>query len=109
VSRQDGEVVGVYWLRRLNNITWEIHTNVRLKHWGTGLALPHAKASLRFIFEESGAKKIVANIPLSSKPVLDYAEAVGFRREGVRQDSFQLDGTVYDEIYLGIKLDEINS
>jgi len=107
VSGEDDEVVGVYWLRKLNHVTWEIHTNVRMKFWGTGKALPHAKTALDFIFDESGARKIVATIPETAPHVLAYAKQVGFTEEGRMTGSFLKDDILYDQIHLGITHREI--
>ena len=104
ISVEDNDVVGVYWLRRLNHITWEGHVNVRPKYWASGKSLPHAQAVLEFMWEDSGAEKIVATIPDSSKQVVKFIQTLGFTKEGRRTDSFQKNGKLYDELYFGITL-----
>lgn len=102
VSHEDNDVVGVYWARKVNHVTWEVHTNVRREYWGSGKGLPHSSAALDHIIQDTGARKIIACIPESSPQVLKVADALGFKREGRREKSFQKDGVLYDEIYFGL-------
>ena len=102
VSIEDNEVIGVYYVHRVNHITWQIHTHVRKKHWGSGKTVPHAKAIVEFVFNETGAHKLIATIPESAPQVLDYAKHTGFIEEGRRTSSYMKDGKIYDEILLGI-------
>ena len=105
VSVEDDDVVGVYWLRRINHITWEGHVNIRPKYWASGKSLPHAQKVLQFMWEDSGAEKIIAIIPDSSPRVIDFIQELGFNIEGRRIDSYRKDGETYDEIYFGIQQD----
>jgi RimJ/RimL family protein N-acetyltransferase len=100
----EDEIVGVYWARKINHVTWEVHTNVRRKFWGSGEGLPHSRAALAHIIQDTGARKIVAVIPESSPQVLKVADTLGFKREGRREKSFQKDGVLYDEIYFGLSI-----
>ena len=102
VSTEGDDIVGAYWARRLNWVTWEVHANVRPKYWGDKNGTKHCKAALDLIFEDTGAQKIVATIPDSSPVVQDTAEAIGFRREGVMTLSFQKEGKLYDQTHFGI-------
>jgi RimJ/RimL family protein N-acetyltransferase len=101
VSVEDDDVIGVYWLRRINHITWEAHTNIRKKYWGTGKAIPHATKVLELMFEDSGAEKIIAVIPEPYTQVTEFVEKLGFTQEGRRTQSFRKNGETYDELYYG--------
>jgi RimJ/RimL family protein N-acetyltransferase len=102
-STETGDVVGVYWLRRINHITWEGHVNIRPKYWGSGLSLPHAQKVLQYMWEDSGAEKIVATIPDESPHVIDFILKLGFNIEGRRTNSYRKGGKTYDEVYFGIQ------
>lgn len=106
-SWEDAELLGVYWARQLNHVTWEIHTNVRLAWWGSGKTVPHAKATLQFIFDDTGAHKMNAIIPETATHVLRYAKEVGFVEEGRSKESLMKNGKLQDQIYLGITKDSI--
>ena len=108
ISHHEGELVGAFLCRRLNFVTWEAHACVRPKFWGANFGTAHCQAALDLMFEDTGAKKIVAMCADCFPDTMRMTEAIGFRREGRRVDSFQRNGKLYDEVYLGIdrKLDE---
>lgn len=102
VSWEDGDIVGVYYAHRINTATWEVHTHVRPKFWGSGKGLSHSRAGLDAIIADTRALKIIATIPASAGPVLQVAESLGFEREGRRKESFLRDGILHDEIIFGL-------
>jgi RimJ/RimL family protein N-acetyltransferase len=107
VSIEDDEIVGVYWLRRINHLTWEAHTNIRKQYWGTDKGLPHTKEALRVSAIDTEAEKIITIVPEFCKQVLALTEKLGFELEGRRVGSFQKNGKTFDEIYLGISRNRI--
>ena len=103
ISRTEGgEVVGAFWCRRINCVTWEAHANVRPKYWGDGMGTAHCQAAIDLMFEDTGATKIVAICAECFPVVMKMTEAIGFVREGVQTGSFQRDGELYDQIHYGI-------
>jgi RimJ/RimL family protein N-acetyltransferase len=98
----DGQVAAVFWMRRVNAVTWEAHANVRPKFWGQKKGTQMCRAAIDKMIEDTGAKKVIALIPDSSKPVQRMAEAIGFKREGRQTKSFQKNGKLYDQIHYGI-------
>jgi len=102
ISSQDGQIVGAFWMRRVNHITWEAHANVIPKYWGEGQGTEHCRKAIDTMMEDTGAKKVVALIPTSCKPVMRMAEEIGFVREGVTVASWQKHGKLYDQVHYGI-------
>ena len=101
-SEDDGELYGLYWVHRLNHVTWQIHTNVLPEHWGDGRSRDHARKLLAHVFQDTGAEKLVAQIPAISRNVLEYAVDVGFQIEGCSDGVWQKNGELYDMFYLGL-------
>lgn len=102
VSSQDGQIVGVFWMRRVNHVTWEAHANVRPKFWGDRNGTEHCRKAIAKMMEDTGALKVVALIPTCAKPVMRMAEEIGFVREGVSVRSWQKNGKLYDVVHYGI-------
>jgi RimJ/RimL family protein N-acetyltransferase len=102
ISSEGGEIVGAFWMRRVNHITWEAHANVRPKFWGDGRGTEHCRQAIAKMVEDTGAKKVVAQIPTSCAPVMKMAEEIGFVREGVIAASWQKHGRLYDQVLYGI-------
>lgn len=102
ISTEDDEVVGAFWMRRVNAITWEAHANVRPKFWGDKKGTAHCKAAIEEMMFDTQAEKIIALIPDSSPEVQRMAEAIGFKREGRQVRSFLKNGEYYDQIHYGI-------
>ena len=102
ITSLDGEVAGAFWMRRVNLITWEAHANVRPKFWGNRRGTELCKLALDEMIRDTGAKKVIALIPDSSKPVQRMAEAIGFKQEGVQRKSWLKNGKLYDQIHYGI-------
>jgi len=102
ISLTEGQVSGAYWARQVNNITWEVHTNVRPQYWGGKLGTEYSQAALDHIFKDTDAGKIVALIPKCFPQVIATAEAIGMQREGVRTQSYLRDDKLYDQVHFGI-------
>lgn len=102
LASHEGRIVGAFWMRRVNHITWEAHANVVPSHWGDGKGTEVCRKALDVMIEDTGAKKVVAQIPTLCKPVLRMAEGIGFEREGVSVRAWQKNGKLYDVIHLGI-------
>jgi RimJ/RimL family protein N-acetyltransferase len=102
ISSENGEQVGAFWMRKVNHITWEAHANVRPKFWGDKRGTEHCRVAIAEMIRETGAKKVVAQIPTSCKPVMEMAEEIGFVREGASPNAWQKNGQLYDIVHYGI-------
>lgn len=96
-----GEVVGAFWCRRVNHVTWESHANIRPKFWGDKNGTKHCQAAIDLMFEDTGGKKMIALIADCFPQVQQMAEDIGFVREGVQTLSWQREGKLYDQIHYG--------
>jgi len=102
IAYEGDEVVGAFWMRRVNAITWEAHANVRPKFWGDRKGTEYCQAAIAEMMFDTQAEKVIALIPDSSPEVQHMAEAIGFKREGRQVRSWKKDGEYYDQIHYGI-------
>lgn len=102
IGELDGEVAGAFWMRRENLVTWEAHANVLPEFWGDKRGTKLCQSAIGTMIQDTGAAKVIATIPDSSPETQRMAEAIGFKREGVRKRSWQKNGKLYDQVYYGI-------
>jgi len=102
IGELDGEIAGAFWMRRENFVTWEAHANVRPKFWGRKQGTALCQLAIDEMIKDTGARKVIATIPDSSPETQRMAEAIGFKREGVRSKAWCKDGVLYDQVYYGI-------
>jgi RimJ/RimL family protein N-acetyltransferase len=96
---------GVFALHKLNHITSEAHTI--LLPTARGKSVEIGKSALKFAFENCDVKRIVTNVPEYNVLALRLALKVGFKEIGVNAKSFQKNGILYDQIFLGISKEDI--
>jgi len=102
VTKENDDIVGIFWMRRVNAITWEAHANVRPKYWGDNKGTEHCRVAIKGMMVDTGAQKVIALIPDSSPQVQQMAEAIGFVQEGKQTASYLKNGKVYDQVHYGI-------
>lgn len=101
-SYEGDDLVSLFYVHRLNLITWQLHIQFRPEYWGKGISTAHGKAQMDFIWEDTGCKKIYALVPAYATYVLDLAKRYGFKQEGRTKRSFQKDGVIHDQIHIGV-------
>lgn len=99
---EDDELVSLWFVHRLNYITWQIHTHFRKKYWGKDYSDRHSKAALKKIWTNTKARKLYALIPAAATPVLALAKRHGFKQEGRMKNGLLKDGVLQDQIHLGV-------
>jgi RimJ/RimL family protein N-acetyltransferase len=99
---EDAELVSIWYVHRLNLITWQLHIHFRPKWWGTGVSTPHARAAMKKVWTNTKAKKLYASVPDYATPVLNLAKRTGWKQEGRMKNSWQKGGEVYDQIHIGV-------
>jgi RimJ/RimL family protein N-acetyltransferase len=99
---EDGRTVGILMMMRKNHITWELHVGFHPDVWGTGVPRKFGKEMIRTAFEETGAKKLIAMIPVDYEPVWKFAKYCGMKIEGTAKKAWQKNGVVHDAYYLGV-------
>lgn len=101
----DGEPAGVFLAHARSAHCYEIHTCLLPRIWGSG-AKAAASAVLDHLFNVIGCKKVVTNVPAPNRAALRFAKASGLQVEGINRASYMLNGTLHDQIMLGITLEE---
>lgn len=101
-SYEEDTLVSLFYVHRLNLITWQLHIHFRPEYWGKGYSSPHGKEQMDIIWKETGCKKVYALVPSYATYVLDLAKRYGFKQEGRTKRSFQKNGVIYDQIHIGV-------
>lgn len=94
------EDYGVFALHKLNHVTGEAHTILLPE--AHGMAVEIAREALKFAFAHCDVKRIVTNVPSFNIPALKLAHRAGFKDIGINSQSFQKNGVLYDQHFLGI-------
>ena len=96
---------GVFALHKHNYVTYEAHT-ILLPH-AKGLAVNIGVDALKWVFENTPAKRVVTNVPSFNHLALRLALRVGFKKIGINERSFCKNGVLYDQTFLGISKGDI--
>lgn len=102
VLARDGQVIyGLFALAPQNTICWEIHTRLLPASWGA-IAATAAAGVVPWIWENTGALRLVTMCPAYNRLAIRFAERAGLVRYGVNPDSWQKHGKLHDQVLLGI-------
>lgn len=101
----DGAPAGVFLLHPHNTVTYEIHTCLLPRTWG-GQSREAAQLVLRWMFENTGCRKVITNVPADNPLALRFARRAGLKDEGVNRKSFLKNGVLLDQLVLGIMKEE---
>lgn len=99
------EDYGVFALHKVNHVTGEAHTILLPE--AHGMAVEIAKAALKFAFANCDVKRIVTNVPAFNISALNLARRAGFKDIGINSKSFQKNGVLHDQHFLGISTEDI--
>lgn len=96
------EFLGLFILAPQNPICWEIHTRLLPRAWGA-----HATEAMRGVIAWGfaalpGCHRIVGAVPAPNKLAIRFAERAGFTRYGTNERSYLKNGTLLDQVLLGI-------
>ncbi len=100
VAYVDGVPAGCVALRAINGVKMEIHVQILPAYRFTSLLLGHEMMS--WIWENTEAKKLVAEIAFKYENVKRYAERMGFKVEGICEKGIQIDGVLMNQWLMGI-------
>lgn len=70
--------------------------------WGRGLATAAAGVLLAFAFEKLDLRRIEADVDPRNAASLRVLEKLGFRREGLMRERWEVDGELQDAVILGL-------
>lgn len=82
VVLKTGKVIGNLYLAKENFDTWELGFVFNSDFWGNGYAFESAKALITYVFENWGARRIIAMCNPLNEPSWKLLERLNFRREG---------------------------
>lgn len=83
------------------SVTYDSHVAVLPKSRGPQ-AVESGKQAIEWMWDNSPARKIVANVPENRDDVVRYVLRVGFKKEGTMTEAFLKDGKLRDLIMFGI-------
>lgn len=101
----DSNVIGVMVVHLHNLVTAEVHIQV-LPYYRKKYSILFGNECLHWLSEYTDLKKLVAQVPTAYPNVLAFAMSNGFTKEGVNRASYQLNGQLFDQVYLGLKRGE---
>lgn len=101
---RDGVLMGCFVIQRTSTISAEVHVQVlpdfrEYSEW-------FGRAVIEWAWANTVFSKLTALIPFTYPNVLDFAQRMGFKVEGVSQSSYLKDGTILDQWYLGLIKDQ---
>lgn len=99
-------VVGLVSFAPMNGATWNPHIVVLPEHRGRGAEL--MALGLRWMFENTPARKLVAFPPVFKPAMVRVFEKCGFAREGFSPKSFPWRGEMHDRVLMGIEKESVN-
>lgn len=101
----DAEPAGVFLLHAHNSVCYEVHTCLLPRVWGDR-AVEAAKACRAWMFQNTGCRKLITNVPAYNVLALRFAKRCGFKPEGVNRASFLKNGELQDQHVLGLTKEE---
>lgn len=82
-----------------------MHTSILPRAWGQKAA-DAAQMLLAWAFNATPCAKMVTAVPAYNRSAFRFAKAGGMKQEGVNRQSFLHEGTLIDQIMLGITKQE---
>ena len=92
--------LGCFVTHPINALLWEVHACLLPHAWGRR-AREAGKAYLAWLWEFTGARKVVGFIPASNPLMLRYARGLGLTEVGRLTQCYQRAFQLYDLIILG--------
>ncbi len=97
-------LTGGYGICRISNIIPKQECEVHLAFWDKRFKgrLEECKQVLRWLFSTLNLHRASVSIPWIAHATIAFTEAIGFRQEGVRRDSWRVNGRYLDVLEFGI-------
>ena len=108
VVTKDGQRVGLSSIFNDAGCCLEIHINIPKANRGKG-TLEMGRAIINWVKSHNvaGKSKIVTQIPVIHRDVIQFALKLGFVKEGINRQSVIIGGKAIDKVHLGITFGEI--
>lgn len=101
VPHLDGRPMGVFVVHPHSAVLWEWHIALLPEFWGPAGHLAGAEV-IRWIFRETGARKLIGQPPVTNRAAYRYCKRLGFADEGRLTACFLKGGHLIDQHILGI-------
>ena len=101
IKGETDRIFGIVSAVPKSTIVYNVHINV-IPEYRKDFAEEFAHRAIQWIWDNTEAKKLVAEIPEYHQNVVNFAQNVGFQIEGINLNSIQKDGKLYNQIYLGL-------
>lgn len=101
VAHDGDKYLGLFLLHPHNFICYEVHTCLLPEAWGE-MAIECGKAIVRWMFENTPCQRVITNVPKYNRLALRLARNVGMSEFGVNTKSFLKNGSLHDQVMLGI-------
>jgi RimJ/RimL family protein N-acetyltransferase len=105
VSKETGEYLGEVVLNQIDEINRSANFRIALRgsnYYGKGIGTEAAKLMLEYGFNILELHRIDLEVFTFNPRAIRVYEKLGFKREGVRREVLQLDGTYHDAIIMGL-------
>jgi len=100
-GKVDSKAIGVTSYNRKTDIQYVVHFQV-IPEYRKSHAIKFAQKSIKWLWDNTDAQKIVAEVPEFHENVVKFSLKVGFEIEGKNKQSVMKDGRLFDQYYLGL-------
>ncbi len=102
--RSDDKLIGTTTLYNLDfsNRRCELGYALGRQHWGNGYMQEALDATLGFAFDTLDMRRIEADVDPRNTASVRTLERLGFQREGLLRERWQVDGEIQDALFYGL-------
>lgn len=104
-SESQYETLGVFMAHPLNSVCYEVH--ICLIKEARGMAMDACRMARDWMFNNTPAERLVANIVPHNHLAIRLAKKAGFTEFGLNKNSRKVDGILYDEVMLGVSRGDV--
>jgi len=99
----EGSIIGLVVFHIFNHpVCFQGHVNYLPEYWGNGLDR-HTGEAIRWMFENTDCRKVVALIPDDYPEILVHAKRAGMNKEGYLTNSIICNGVLQGQTMIGIE------
>lgn len=105
LAKDGDELLGMFLFVAHTGICWEVHTCLLPNAWGSRARLA-AIGAAEWMFEHTPCRRIITNVPSYNRLALRFARSAGMKEFGINERSYQKNGTLHDQVVLGLSPQE---
>jgi RimJ/RimL family protein N-acetyltransferase len=108
IIKDDNKLIGDIGIHFLESDAFQVEIGCTLnrKYHGKGYAFEAVKATINYIFDELGKRRIVASIDSRNHPSIRLIERLGFRKKGLIKENSELNSEWVDDLVYDMLKDE---